>query len=96
LTSAANRLKMPPASGKLGTYRTRAADAALEKKDMPSVEYFCGACRKPFARLVFAGDAEAETVACPACGSINVKALPSARSIFTGKSPLTSSAKDVN
>lgn len=51
---------------------------------MPIFEYQCEQCRKQFEKLIFAGDDEKD-IACPACGSKEVKKMMSACS-FMGAS----------
>ena len=62
---------------------------------MPTVEYECRTCRKPFRRLVYRGDEE-KCVSCPDCGSRDISQSSTSASLFNGISPLSSLADDTN
>lgn len=51
---------------------------------MPLYEYACEKCGQAFEKLVSAKDRDAGTVACPACGSNDVKRLLSTFAVGRG------------
>ena len=63
-------------------YRFQAIDAALDslycslnaaEAIMPTYEFFCHACSKPFSKMLTLKEYEEGTVACPRCGSDDVE-----------------------
>lgn len=51
---------------------------------MPMYEYECNKCKETFEKLVSARERDAGTVACPACGSNDVKRLLSTFAVGRG------------
>jgi putative FmdB family regulatory protein len=52
---------------------------------MPTYEYFCEACKKPFEKITTIHEHDEGKLTCPKCGSNKITQMPASVTVVTSK-----------